>query len=241
VTASQYGNIAQNIGYGYPTIGGGNPELEPETARTLTAGIVFAPSGDLSVTVDYYDIRIEDRISRISGDVSFYRCLDTGDPFFCNLVRRDPATGVLFLGAGHIVATNQNVGKSRSAGADVAVNYRLGLPLDHRVLVDGLGSWVDVSTAEEYKGARETRCEGTFQSKCSEVPLPRWRHRLRLTWQPPGDVEIAATWRYIGSTKLSGPASSERVTTELPQVNYLDLAGSGPSTSRSRCAAESPT
>jgi outer membrane receptor protein involved in Fe transport len=49
---------------------------------------------------------------------------------------------------------------------------------------------------------------------------------LRATWRTPWDFELAATWRYIGSTTIAPPVPDLPVTATLPPMNYLDLAGS---------------
>src|SRR5713226_1782971 len=48
---------------------GGNPALKPETAKIFTAGIVLQPTfvKGLTATVDYYNITIDDNISRIGA------------------------------------------------------------------------------------------------------------------------------------------------------------------------------
>ncbi len=60
MTEDQYGSVVtQNPAGQYNTLVGGNPDLVPETADTITAGIVWTPQSisGLSVTLDYYDIR----------------------------------------------------------------------------------------------------------------------------------------------------------------------------------------
>src|SRR5205085_5721999 len=91
VSSSQYGRITDTSpDGGYPAIAGGNPQLTPETAKTYTAGVVLTPSRDLAITIDYFDIRLDDTIAGFSGDVIFNQCLDTGNPTFCRLITRDP-------------------------------------------------------------------------------------------------------------------------------------------------------
>jgi outer membrane receptor protein involved in Fe transport len=225
VTASQYGHIVQAPEDGFPATSGGNPRLKAETAKTYTAGIVLTPFRDFSATLDYYDIRVEDTISGIDGAVIFNQCIDTGDPFFCSLVRRDP-TGGLWYGSANVSAINENIGKMRVAGIDAAVNYRIRLPNGHDVLVDGLGSYLARSSIEVFHGAPTVDCAGQFASLCSGMPLPRWRHRLRGTWRSPWDFEFSATWRYIGSTTLAPTLLDLPVTIKIPPTNYLDIAGS---------------
>ena len=226
VTASQYGHIVQAPEDGFPSTTGGNRSLKAETARTYTAGIVLTPFKDFAATLDYYDIHVADTISGIDGAVIFNQCIDTGDPFFCGLVRRDP-TGGLWYGSANVVAINENIGKTHVAGLDAAASYRIRLPRGSDVLLDGTGSYLAKSSVEVYRGAPSVDCAGQFNSACNELgmPLPRWRHRLRATWRTPWDVELAATWRYIGSTTVAPPVPNLPVTVRLPPMNYLDLAG----------------
>ena len=62
---------------------GGNDQLTPEEADTLTAGVVYEPSWfeGLSMTVDYYDIAITNSIGTIDDQYIVDNCLDanTGD------------------------------------------------------------------------------------------------------------------------------------------------------------------
>lgn len=75
----------------------GNPNLTPEVGKSLTVGAVFQPRfiPGLSLTVDYYNIKISNVIQGLSGQAIINRCYD--DPVsidnpFCAAVfrRRDP-------------------------------------------------------------------------------------------------------------------------------------------------------
>jgi outer membrane receptor protein involved in Fe transport len=79
---------------------GGNPELTPETAKTVTAGLVFTPSfiERFSFAVDYYETRLENAITQISyqNDAIQGLCLASApryDSPFCTLAIR-PITDV---------------------------------------------------------------------------------------------------------------------------------------------------
>jgi len=62
----------------------GNPNLDPETADTWTMGFVMnspfesALLSGISLSFDYYDIKIEDAIMTYSIDYANYRCFGTG-------------------------------------------------------------------------------------------------------------------------------------------------------------------
>ncbi len=59
-------------------LAGGNPNLEPETADTSTVGIVFTPSflEGFQMTLDYWDIEVEDLISRPTSNSIVQDCFN---------------------------------------------------------------------------------------------------------------------------------------------------------------------
>lgn len=111
---------------------GGNINLNEETAKTITLGAVWTPPQvrGLSVSVDYFDIKIEDAIGLVERDVTVRECLESGDPAFCNNVIRSAATGRLQT----INAQLINVADIKTRGIDVAVRYSapIGLRPDDR-------------------------------------------------------------------------------------------------------------
>ncbi|MCL1138583.1 TonB-dependent receptor domain-containing protein [Shewanella pneumatophori] len=79
------------------TLSGGNPDLKPETSTSFTGGLVWTPTfaDNLSFTVDYYDIQIEDAILSVATQTVADNCVDsTGGPDtdFCSQVDRNPTT-----------------------------------------------------------------------------------------------------------------------------------------------------
>jgi iron complex outermembrane receptor protein len=48
----------------YDTTWGGNPDLQPEESDNWTAGIVWSPTSDFSLIVDYYNIELKETIGR---------------------------------------------------------------------------------------------------------------------------------------------------------------------------------
>ena len=63
----------------YAVIAGGNPNLDPETADTLSYGIVFTPLGaleGLQISVDVWDISVDNLIGRASSDGILDACYE---------------------------------------------------------------------------------------------------------------------------------------------------------------------
>ncbi|MXO86522.1 TonB-dependent receptor [Altererythrobacter aurantiacus] len=71
---------------------GGNINLQEETSTTITAGVVVAPNlvRGLSLSVDYFDISIEDAVSTVGRNFTIQECLLTNEPVFCDQVIRFP-------------------------------------------------------------------------------------------------------------------------------------------------------
>lgn len=104
----------------------GNEDLSEETSDNYTLGVVYSPewaadtnwSESVTVSVDYYDIEIDDAIQgRNPGDVAV-ACIETLDPFFCDRVERS-GLGVVNL----IDNQLQNIGGIETSGFDIAVSY----------------------------------------------------------------------------------------------------------------------
>src|SRR5690606_32413685 len=69
----------------------GNPDLTPELADTLTAGVVFTPSflPGLQISTDYYDIKISDAIGTPNQQLAYDQCEESnGTAASCALIIR---------------------------------------------------------------------------------------------------------------------------------------------------------
>ena len=112
---------------------GGNTNLSEEKATTKTLGVVFTPSfvPGLSLTADYYDIRVKKAIATLGRNFSVQQCLITGGPVFCDTVTRNATTGFITRVNGQLI----NVAGLHNEGIDFGVNYstRLGLVADDKL------------------------------------------------------------------------------------------------------------
>ena len=103
---------------------GGNPNLTEETADTQTYGLVWTPSyaEGLAVSVDYYNIKIEDVISSVSATNLINECFETPGlaSDACIAHERFPGTGKLR----YWYSFGINQSSLRSEGIDVAASYR---------------------------------------------------------------------------------------------------------------------
>lgn len=227
VTAAQYGRIIDNIAGQYNYLQGGNPNLEPESSKSYTLGIVLTPMRNLTATFDYYRIEVKDVISNAPPVTILNQCLDTGSAAFCNLIHRD-GLGTLWLPGSFIEATNQNLAKTRTSGYDMAVNYNHPLGKMGSLGVNFIGTYLKEYISQDIPGTVEYDCAGLYGNVCL-LPLPEWRHKLRFSWATPWNVDIALTWRYFSEVTFDaavGGGSVAEIDNKLAAQNYIDLAGS---------------
>jgi len=238
VTAAQYGTILPNPAGQYNTLEGGNPLLDPETADTITAGIVWTPQSirGLSITLDYYDIDITELIGSLGADDIIQQCANTGDPLLCQLINRDSQGTLWLTTAGYTDTANQNIGQLQAEGVDLNFNYLLGLGNSGYLAMDLMGSYV---LKNQFTNPLvDYDCAGYFGFQCGQ-PIPDWRHRLRATWETNFRFNLSLSWRYVGEvtnddfspdSDLSNEGNHDLwITNNIDKIdafNYFDLAAS---------------
>ncbi|MFY8349544.1 TonB-dependent receptor [Pseudoalteromonas sp. SSM20] len=120
---------------------GGNAALTPEEAETLTVGFVYEPSwlDGASMTVDYYDISIENSIATVDNQYIVDNCLDAaGTP-----INTDSAlckSADISMDNSRRISFNnqlQNIGAETAKGIDLNLAYSFeALGLDWRTALD---------------------------------------------------------------------------------------------------------
>jgi len=115
-------------------LSGGNPDLEPETSDSFTVGAVVQPRfiPGLAVSVDYYNIRVNDVITSPSAQAAINACYDLADinNQFCALFERaGPGGGPRGEIPGRILENSLelvplNYAKLQVRGIDVDASYR---------------------------------------------------------------------------------------------------------------------
>ena len=127
---------------GIQTLSGGNPNLVPETSRTYTGGVVLTPSfiPGLTMSVDYYQIKLKNAITTISGSNTAIAniCIASGgtSPFCSLYVRPFPYTNTT-------PANYPTLLKSQSLNAAFAVTEGEDYEIDYGF--DTADVWSDLS------------------------------------------------------------------------------------------------
>jgi iron complex outermembrane recepter protein len=235
VSAAQYGNVAPNPAAQYNGLLGGNPTLKPEKADTYSVGFVLQPRvvPGLTVSLDYFDIKVVDTIGPIGGDTILLNCIQTGDPVYCNAVHRGPGGTLWRSPAGFISDTNVNFGSLSTKGVDAKASYRIGLDKLGSLLFSLEGTKLNNLTTQPLTNGPSYDCVGYFGTICG-ASNPSWRHVLNMTWSTPWDAaDIGLRWRYLGRASSEQTSSNPQLsgnalplTSRIPAYNWLDLQGS---------------
>ncbi len=223
VTMEQWGNIPHSPAGQYNFLQGGNPNLEPEVADTWTAGVVFSPSAidGLTVTVDYYNIRIKKGISSLTPEFLLNECLD-GNQTLCESVRRG-FPGDLWIGSnvdssGHIVALQDNLAIEKVTGFDLVADYSFDVGEMGSVNISNVLSLIDTWDQQELAGAPTEACAGKWGFVCG-FPTPDLRNKMRLIWTTPWNVAATVMWRY--TNKID---DLNETGIDLNAISYIDLS-----------------
>jgi len=183
---------------------GGNPNLSEEEADTLTLGVVIEPDWfveDLTVSLDYFDIKIDGAIASFGGGVNnvLSVCYDPTNPAggagspFCNAVNRRSDGTIDF-----VAVTNQNVAEVTLKGFDLQGSYSRDL-FGGDLQVNYVGTYTTESTTLPFAGGEPIECEGQFGLDCGE-PLPEYKHRMTFNWSK-DKLTTQLLWRYVGEVK----------------------------------------
>ena len=148
---------------------GGNRSLKPEHSKQANIGIVLESSIGWSASLDYYWVRLTDRIGPPST-LSFDRVV-RGPP---DAQHPDlPGPVILFIG------TPQNLDSLRSAGVDIDMRYRVAPSALGRFTLSLNGTYV---AKYETSGANDTLPASAGRAAVNGGAVSRWRHFLALDW-----------------------------------------------------------
>lgn len=204
---SLYGLVPPDAGQ-LQQLSGGNPDLEPEVADTTTYGVVFTPSRipGLRVSVDYFNIEIEDFISTIPATEIVDGCLFGGNDNFCALFNRD-SLGTIQVN-GSVSATLQNIASFETSGFDFQASYsfdatEFGLPDIGGFVLNYVGNYTDSLEFQSLPTSAPFECAGFFGIQCG-TPFFEYSHNATVKWESNYDVDVTLTWRYLGEVDSFG-------------------------------------
>jgi outer membrane receptor protein involved in Fe transport len=225
MTAAQWGHVLPNPADQYNTLEGGNPNLDPETADTITAGIVITPPSvsGLSFAVDYWDVQIDQVISSFDADSVLAGCIANGDPALCGLIHRDIAGTLWLFQDGYTESTEQNLGTLEGEGVDFNYAWLIGLGDSGFLNTSLVGTWMLTNELDNPLIGYD--CVGFFGNQCAPYPTPDWRHLARISWETSFDMVFTLGWRYITSVMNDDTSSDPDLNSDNPGDEFLQVNG----------------
>lgn len=207
--------LPSEIGTGY-VISGGSEDVTPEKSDSFTVGAVWQPAflPGFDLTVDYWNIKIDNMIAAISQQNILNLCMDLPsiDNQFCDRVVRDDR--------GYAEGVDQsymNVSESEAQGIDIGANYRFNLGQGRMIMALRANYLLKFETTT-LPGVQTSRIiyDGGYQN-------PRFRANLFLNYDI-GRWDIGLNSRFWGSAVNYTNVSDEAYeNNDLPAKIYNDL------------------
>jgi len=254
IQANEFGCRATGLGVGAATAAnpagqyngllGGNPNLNPEKATTKTVGVVLKPRmiPRLAFTVDYWNIDLKNAIQGYGADAIINNCINHSTAAAaapsCALVHRDPGGSLWLTSNGFIRDLPNNVGRIKTTGWDFNASYSYRLGGIGNLSGSFIGTLLQKYQVNNGLPGGIYDCAGLYGPTCSgasvasSAPMPKWRHKARLSLQMPNGLGFSAQWRYIGKVTAETLSSNETLHGAFPldpglhikAYNYFDLA-----------------
>ncbi len=226
-------NDGYGVGYSLGTTTAGTPGLQPEHSRNITAGIVFQPRPNISVTIDYYNIRKTGVIAAADYTPAL-NAYFAGQPipagFKVTPGLPDPNYPALMPLPGFIQFGFANLNALKTSGFDFSVQAKYQLPFNVTWTTDFEGTYVNNydlylpdGTVERFAGTigpyNTTSASGTPQYRANwENTLDFGRESLSLTVYytsgygeaaadisgDPGNCEYSAKFYGVPATYVDG-------------------------------------
>ncbi len=232
-TAAQVGTVQDIVSGQISTFEGTDLTSLPgiEKADTFTAGFIWTPSflpefwNNTVISMDYYDIEVEDFIGIFSPQEVLDQCYVSGLASACSKIVRingdlaSPAAGI------QLFTTNLSYLKAEGIEFGATTGLELGT-------IGTLPTSLDLSFNANYYLSNESLssaqsdvidCLGFYGTDCGN-PTPEFRFVQRTTWNL-GPLGLSYLWRYMDGVSIEPDqrAATFAAFRDVPAYNYFDL------------------
>lgn len=192
-------------GYSYSGFATGNPNLEAEKSDQWNIGAVLSPTflPGFNLSVDYFDIQLENGISTFSAQQIVNLCF-LGNQAFCDAITTDPAR-TQNPAQPYLIIRSQpfNAASQKVRGVDIDASYRV--PLD-RLFNDANGSFTIRGVATRYienrfdSGVPQSVVLNSVGVNGGQGGTPTWIYRVNASYDT-DDFSITAVGRGVSAGK----------------------------------------
>jgi len=205
---------------------GGNPNLVPETGDTFTAGLVWTPTimeTDISLTLDYWSIDLEQGISSLGAQFILDDCYLAGNGASCALITRNADYSINTLLDGSL-----NVAEQGANGIDTEV--RMNFETDYgKWEASFLWSHLLERTKTASPGAASVDLSGRYTDPTAEDGGAYAENKINYTVQwAMGDFSVAYMGEFIDELDADTFCNCGPVAPYIQKIDsalYHDLVG----------------
>jgi outer membrane receptor protein involved in Fe transport len=171
---------------------GGNPNVAPEKADTLTFGVVLQPSfaRGLSLSLDWYSIDVRGSIGQLGSQQIVTACFQ-GAKQLCDKITRDPLTNQI-TGLRNVFL---NINAAKVSGTDLEIDYNAALGTGRSIGFRLLGSYLGENSITNLGVAKQDRA-----SETGALSFPSYQAVASAIYTQ-GPFKVFLSERYIGSGK----------------------------------------
>ncbi|MES2740189.1 MAG: TonB-dependent receptor [Pseudomonadota bacterium] len=178
---------------------GGNSNLTPEKSKTFSLGTVIEPSRNLTLSIDYWNIKIKDKIGYLPEQTIFAQFTKYQGRFLRNADGSPNA----------ILDMNENLGKVNTDGVDLSVNFALP-----RTSYGNFSFSLDGTYVHKYEYQNER--DGAFTQNVGVYgdnnPVFRWKHTASASW-------AAGPWSATLSQSFKAKYTDQNLDLDGPEFN----------------------
>lgn len=213
---------------------GGNPNLDTEQADTLTVGFIWQPIDNLTLSLDYFNIKITGAITTPNIDDIVDGCFS---PAFNPSLNFNAACGSIFRNTVDgslngspadvrgVILQLTNAGVLETSGIDFGVGYawdwagrgRLNWSLNGTYTFENLFQATPVSVNRE--------CVGFYSINCGNIG-PELGINQRITWSYEA-FDVSLRHRYLSSNSIEPALRGTYLPAyeKMDAYHYIDLTG----------------
>jgi iron complex outermembrane recepter protein len=192
------------------SLGGAEAGLFAETSENITYGIIFDPAisdtTGLSITIDYFDIQIDNGVQKAGEDEILDRCYDSAefaeDRGLCRLVTRDPVTKQLTVNDAYT-----NLATEVVRGLDISTDFSQDI---------GPGSLlVNLSVTRYYEQSSRLFADEPIEDVNGSLESPEFGGS--------GEIGYALdNWKFLYGVEWISSMDGYKEADELPEESFSD-------------------
>jgi iron complex outermembrane receptor protein len=191
---------------------GGNPDLSPEKSKTFSVGIVLEPIPQATLAVDYWNIKLKDKINAlpeeaIYGDYAKYQARFLRNP-----------DGSPYA----ILDLKENLGKVNTDGVDVSLTLRSGTTNVGNFTLTLDGTYVHKYEYQDERDGPYTQNVGRY---AANNPVFRWKHNLALNWRQ-GDWAATLAQSFKSGYTDQNLDIADQYLNKVPSYALWNMSGS---------------